>query len=151
MLAPSILKVAPERQANVQPDVRIAHEQAREPDRFFAQWRTGAALGDDLFELGRTLDGRAVTGIEFGAAGAPALAERPAVFLLGGLDGRSLSGAEAVLASTHQLLLEPDRLPSGVTFTLAAQAGCASSDATAAAAAQSIEFLPMRLPHISFL
>lgn len=68
------------------------------------------------FELGRTRAGHAVTGIEFGAEGAPPLQERPTVFLLGGLDGRSLAGSEAVLACVHRMLSDTAALPSGVTF-----------------------------------
>ena len=66
------------------------------------------------FELGRTRDGRPVVGIEFGAVGAPGLAERPTVFLFGGLDGQSLAGGEAVLAAVHGMLAAPERLPAGV-------------------------------------
>ena len=79
----------------------------------FSQAKPEAA---HTFELGRTGDGRSVTGIEFGALGAPALFERPTVFLLGGLDGQSLAGAEAVLSCVHHLLSDVGALPEGVCF-----------------------------------
>jgi hypothetical protein len=52
----------------------------------------------------------------FGAPGKVPLAERPAVLLLGGLDGVSLSGCEAVLAACAALLGQPERLPRDVAF-----------------------------------
>jgi hypothetical protein len=43
-------------------------------------------------------------------------------------------------------------LPRGVTFTLAAQAGCAMTAAMPTAiAAASADLLPMRIPHVAFL
>jgi hypothetical protein len=83
---------------------------------FLAELARGAPSEARLFELGRTPDGRAVEGLEFGAPGDPPPAERPTVFLIGGLDGRSQAGAEAVLASAHRLLSRPLELPFGVNF-----------------------------------
>src|SRR5204862_4011394 len=51
-----------------------------------------------------------------GRPGPVPLAERPTVLLVGGLDGESLCGAEAVLACARKLLEAPDRLPSDVAF-----------------------------------
>jgi hypothetical protein len=57
-----------------------------------------------------------LNGIELGASGPLALEERPMVLLVGGLDGTSLAGGEAVLAVVDQLLRAPERLPEGVAF-----------------------------------
>jgi len=51
----------------------------------------------------------------FGAGDVPP-AERPGILLLGGLDGRSVAGGEAVLSVVHDLLADPSRLPPGVSF-----------------------------------
>jgi hypothetical protein len=68
------------------------------------------------FDLGSTRDGRPVPAIEFGLPGAVALEDRPTAFLLGGLDGCSLSGGEAVLACIDALLRESAELPADLTF-----------------------------------
>lgn len=59
-----------------------------------------------LVAEGQELD---VPAIQWGAAGPVPLAERSTVFLLGGIDGVSLAGGEAVLAVTSALLAEPPR------------------------------------------
>jgi len=68
------------------------------------------------FELGRSFEGQIAPALEFGAPGPRPLQERPTVFLIGGLDGRSLAGGEAVLSVVHELLARPDRLPENVAF-----------------------------------
>jgi hypothetical protein len=69
-----------------------------------------------VLELAGGLGGRPLPALELGRPGPVPLAERPTVLLIGGLDGESLSGAEAVLACARKLLEAPDRLPSDVTF-----------------------------------
>jgi len=59
-----------------------------------------------LVAEGRELD---VPAIQWGAPGPTRLAERPTVFLIGGLDGVSVSGGEAVLSVTAAMLAEPPR------------------------------------------
>jgi hypothetical protein len=54
--------------------------------------------------------------VEFGRPGPVALEERPTVILLGGLDGRSLSGSEAALAVVARLTSQVERLPQDVAF-----------------------------------
>lgn len=61
-------------------------------------------------------DGREVPTLEIFGPGTRPPAERPGVLLLGGLDGRSLAGGEAVLAIVHDLLADPTTLPGDVTF-----------------------------------
>lgn len=60
--------------------------------------------------------GRAAPALQFGAPGPRPLAERPTVFLLGGLDGVSLAGAEGVLRAADELLRARDALPPAVAF-----------------------------------
>jgi hypothetical protein len=58
----------------------------------------------------------AVPALQFGAAGPTPLAERPTVFLLGGLDGVSLAGCEGVVRAVDELLRARDSLPPTVAF-----------------------------------
>jgi hypothetical protein len=67
-------------------------------------------------DLPSTSTGLPVPALAFGAPGAIPLAERPTVLLLGGLDGVSLSGCEAVLATCSTLVSQPERLPKEVAF-----------------------------------
>jgi hypothetical protein len=64
---------------------------------------------------GTSEGGRELFGVQFGAEGRP-LAERTTIFLIGGLDGVSLAGSQAVLATVDELLADPARLPSDVAF-----------------------------------
>jgi len=80
-------------------------ESAR-PDRFLAE----------PLDLPATGTGLPLPAFVFGAPGSLALAERPTVLLLGGLDGVSLSGCEAVLAAGASLLAQPERLPPEFAF-----------------------------------
>jgi hypothetical protein len=66
----------------------------------------------------RLADGEAASApvLEFGAAGGLDFDARPCVLLIGGLDGQALEGGEAVLAVTHSLLEQPERLPANVCF-----------------------------------
>jgi hypothetical protein len=67
-------------------------------------------------ELGDDGRGDALVGIELGRPGPVALELRPTVLLVGGLDGVSLSGTEAVLDCVRRLLADPARLPPDVAF-----------------------------------
>jgi len=76
-------------------------------------------LGSGLAEpvaLGTSAGGRDIFCVQFGAPGPLPLAERTTVLLLGGLDGISLSGSEAVLQITSTLLADPEGLPADATF-----------------------------------
>ncbi|MBL8857649.1 MAG: hypothetical protein JNL28_03970 [Planctomycetes bacterium] len=70
----------------------------------------------EAITLPATRGGLAVPALQFGAEGPIALAERPAILLLGGFDGQSLTGSETVLAITSELLGKRASLPKGVTF-----------------------------------
>jgi hypothetical protein len=71
----------------------------------------------ERLELPLTQAGLSVPALQWGGPGAAALSERPTIFLIGGLDGVSLSGSEAVLSVTSTLLSDVAALPAGVTFT----------------------------------
>ncbi len=75
----------------------------------------GSGLCERL-ELGKSFGERRLLGVQFGGWGQVPLAERPAIVLVGGLDGLSLSGSEAVVHAVGALLAAPDRLPADVTF-----------------------------------
>ncbi len=67
-----------------------------------------------------------VRGIVFGAPGGGELAARPTVFLVGGLDGLSLSGCEAVLQACGELFAHAADIPPGLSICALP---CASPDA----------------------
>jgi hypothetical protein len=78
--------------------------------------RARPGLAARVFELGRSAGGLELSALEFGAAGELPLEQRPVVLLLGGLDGLSLSGCEAVLATCAGLLAAPGELPPQLCF-----------------------------------
>ena len=80
------------------------------------RWSSALPKTVRRLDLGVTRDGRRVPAIEFGLPGPVALEDRPTAFLLGGLDGSSLSGGEAVLACVDALLRESADLPPDLTF-----------------------------------
>jgi len=63
------------------------------------------------FALGRNSRGVEAPGLQFGAPGQLPLEERPVLLLIGGLDGVSLAGGEAVLVAVEELLGALDELP----------------------------------------
>ncbi|MCZ6596861.1 MAG: M14 family zinc carboxypeptidase [Planctomycetota bacterium] len=75
----------------------------------------GTGLAERI-ELGTSAGGRPIEALQFGGAGATPLSERPTILLIGGLDGVSLAGSEAVLRVTRELLAAPDQLPPNATF-----------------------------------
>jgi hypothetical protein len=77
-------------------------------------------------DLGRSPLGHAVHGIVFGAAEGGDLAARPTVFLVGGLDGLSYSGCEAVLQACTELFAHAADIPPGLAICALP---CASPDA----------------------
>jgi hypothetical protein len=83
-------------------------------DALFRGW-LGSGLAERL-ELGTSAGGRPLEGLVFGGSGQRSLAERPTILLIGGLDGVSNAGTEAVLRVTDELLAAPERLPADVAF-----------------------------------
>ncbi len=81
-----------------------------------ADWiASGAAT---KVELPATRGGLAVPALQIGADGPVPLALRPTIFLVGGLDGLSLTGCEAVLAITSDLVAKRATLPNDTTFVV---------------------------------
>jgi hypothetical protein len=72
--------------------------------------------GAERVKIGNSAGGRPLVGIVFGRAGGRPLEERATVLLVGGLDGVSLSGCEAVIRVADELLAAPERLPAEVAF-----------------------------------
>jgi hypothetical protein len=70
----------------------------------------------ESLELGSSAGGRELFGIQFGVPGPRPLAERATLVLLGGLDGISLSGSQAVISVVTELLAHPEHLPSEAAF-----------------------------------
>ncbi|MEE8468313.1 MAG: hypothetical protein V3T22_07655 [Planctomycetota bacterium] len=71
----------------------------------FADWRRTGQGWVRLLAWPRSRGGLEVPALLFGAPGPVPLNERPTVFLVGGLDGVSFAGGEAVLRAIHGLLL----------------------------------------------
>ena len=69
-------------------------------------------------ELGASQGGRPIFGVQFGGAGGRPLAERSTIFLVGGLDGISMAGSEAVIRAVDGLLARADQLPPDVAFVV---------------------------------
>jgi hypothetical protein len=69
-------------------------------------------------DLPASRGGLAVPALEIGADGPLPLAERPRIFLVGGLDGLSLTGCEAVLAITSDLVEKRATLPGDIAFVV---------------------------------
>jgi hypothetical protein len=70
----------------------------------------------ERLDLGSSFGGRPLFALQFGGKAPLPLSERTTIFLLGGLDGRSLCGSESVLAVVDALLATPESLPPNVTF-----------------------------------
>jgi len=83
-------------------------------DALLARWNASALV--ERLELGTSAGGRELFGVQFGAHGPRPLAERATLFLVGGLDGVSLSGSQAVIAIVTALLESPDSLPPDAAF-----------------------------------
>ncbi len=83
-------------------------------DALLSSWLESGFV--ERLELGRSVNGRELFAIQLGGKGTLPLQERTTVFLLGGLDGVSLAGSEAVISVIDGLLGTPEELPGGVTF-----------------------------------
>lgn len=83
-------------------------------DALLARWSASALV--ERLELGTSAGGRELFGVQFGSHGPRPLAERATIFLVGGLDGVSLAGSQAVIAIVTALLEHPDQLPPDAAF-----------------------------------
>lgn len=96
------------------PDARAAYLFLEDKDALLAHWSQSGLV--ERLELGSSAGGRELFGVQFGAAGPRPLAERATLFLVGGLDGVSLSGSQAVIAVVSDLLAHPELLPPEAAF-----------------------------------
>jgi len=80
----------------------------------FDDWRSSGHV--EALTLGPSYGGREIFAVQFGAAGDRALSERTSVFLVGGLDGVSVSGSETVIRLVSKLLESAERLPPEMAF-----------------------------------
>ncbi|MEW6072082.1 MAG: M14 family zinc carboxypeptidase [Planctomycetota bacterium] len=84
-------------------------------DRLLAAW-LGGGLAERV-DLGvASAGGRPLLAVQFGAPGPLPLAARRAILLVGGLDGVSLAGSEAVVEIVGRLLAAPAEMPEDVAF-----------------------------------
>ena len=99
------------------------------PSEGYHDFQEVSALVDDwvasdprvtTIDLGKTLEGRRVLALRFSSRGGnedEGVVARK-VLLLGGIDGWSQAGSEALLWSTHGLLQELDHLPDDIEFVV---------------------------------
>jgi len=85
-------------------------------DAVLAGWLAGG-LAQEL-ELGQSAGRRELFGVQFGGQGPLPLEARPMILLIGGLDGRSLAGSEAVIQITDQLMAQSAELSGAVTYVV---------------------------------
>jgi hypothetical protein len=115
----------PEAASEVQPaaaEEGSAETDARPPTYSFLEsretllsaWETSGIVKP--LELGTSSGGRELFAVQFGKAGPEPLVSRATIFLIGGLDGVSLAGSQAVISVVDALLAAPDRLPDDATF-----------------------------------
>jgi hypothetical protein len=71
-----------------------------------------------VVDIALAFDGRPVPAIEIAAPGTLAPDARTTVLVIGGLDGQSLAGAEAALATVHAALTDPGQLASDVALVV---------------------------------
>jgi hypothetical protein len=98
----------------IPPAPEPAYAFLEDKEAYLERWRASGLV--EPLSLGSSAGGRELFGVQFGAAGPRALAERTTIFLVGGLDGVSLAGSQAVLATVGALLADPARLSAEVAF-----------------------------------
>ncbi|MFT5733643.1 MAG: hypothetical protein ACJAZN_002051 [Planctomycetota bacterium] len=110
--------------------VAVGGPRFQKPSRGYHDYQEVALLVDawvaadprvTAVDLGATLGGRRVPALRFssrfeGPGGGAGSSATRTVLLLGGMDGLSQAGCEAVLWSTHGLLVELDHLASDLSF-----------------------------------
>lgn len=109
----------PEAPAAAAPVYEPRYHTLAEIEALVAAWIATAKPEELLAEavpLPPTSTGLLVPAIAFGASGPTPLAERPTVLLIGGLDGISLAGSEAVLAACASLCAGSATLPRDTAF-----------------------------------
>lgn len=110
---------APATPAPAAPPYEPRYHTLAEIETLLAGW-IGAANPEKLLAeavlLPATGTGLSVPALAFGASGSTPLTARPTVLLIGGLDGISLAGSEAVLAACASLCAESATLPRDTAF-----------------------------------
>ena len=91
-----------------------AYHSLEAAEGLFSGW-LGSGLAERI-ELGASSGGRPLLAVQFGGRGPLSLRERRTILLLGGLDGNSAAGTEAVISVVGELLGTPEKLPPSVTF-----------------------------------
>jgi hypothetical protein len=113
---PPVPAQAPEAAVKTAPVWDARYHSLDDVTQMVAGWiASGAATKVDL---PATRGGLGVPALQIGADGPVPLADRPTIFLLGGLDGMSLTGCEAVLAITSDLVAKRATLPNDTTFVV---------------------------------
>ena len=91
------------------------HDQAA-IETLVAKWIEGSGSKLKTVELPVTRGGRTVVAFQWGTPGDLPLEERPTLVLLGGLDGVSFLGGEAVLKAASGLIQRSSSLPENIAF-----------------------------------
>jgi hypothetical protein len=104
---------APPHAAGVPRD-RAGYDFLEDQGALLADWQRSQLL--QRLELPVSAGGREVFAVQFGAPGPRPLEERTTLFLLGGLDGTSLAGSQAVIAAVDALLADVEHLPGDAAF-----------------------------------
>jgi hypothetical protein len=112
--APSEPVPVPPPQPDVLRDPAAAYLFLEDQGALLEQWSRSQLV--ERLELGSSAGGRPLFGVQFGAPGPRPLAERATILLVGGLDGVSLSGSQAVIAVVSALLEQPEHLPADAAF-----------------------------------
>jgi hypothetical protein len=102
--APEPAEAKPESPARELPSYEPRYRGSDEAALFLDALALGAPERARRFDVARTLEGRAVAALEIFGPGPTPVAQRPTILLIGGLDGRSLAGSEAVLDAAASLV-----------------------------------------------
>lgn len=92
-----------------------AYRDLEEIHDLLAEWARAWPATAELVDLGQSRGELPLVALRIGAPGGVPFAERHTLLCIGGLDGISLAGSEAVLAIAADLLREPDLIPRDVT------------------------------------
>jgi len=102
------------REPTVTPHASTSYQFLEDRNALLEGWSASGLV--ETLVLGTSAGGRELFGVQFGAPGSRPLAERATLVLVGGLDGISLAGSQAVIAVVTELLAHPEHLPSEAAF-----------------------------------
>ena len=92
-----------------------AYRDLAETSELFSEWARAWPASAEYVDLGKSRGDLALFALRVGAPGGMPLMDRRTLLCIGGLDGISLAGSEAVLAIAADLLREPTLLPRDVS------------------------------------